>query len=203
MFNDHEGIKDCYGGLSPTLDEVEELISGGLGAMGIELVEISLEKAREELSRGIRTTQEAHRRLPVGFMAWRHWALGEAPDSPETFPLPDIPPTEREALLAQCDELFDLDEFGSWFFNVPDLHGLDRQYRRLQRRGQVNAAKEEALITQGVRRVVDLARRQRLRDRLRRQAWLLAQIYEDSGIPIMTLVAADALEDDSPFPPET
>ena len=202
MFNDHEGIKDCYGGLSPTLDEVEELISGGLGAMGIELVEISLEKAREELSRGIRTTQEAHRRLPVGFMAWRHWALGEAPDSPETFPLPDIPPTEREALLAQCDELFDLDEFGSWFFNVPDLHGLDRQYRRLQRRGQVNAAKEEALITQGVRRVVDLARRQRLRDRLRRQAWLLAQIYEDSGIPGMTLVAADALEDDSPFPPE-
>jgi hypothetical protein len=202
MFNDHEGIKDCYGGLRPTLEEVKELIGAGFGTMGIELVGISLEKAREELSRAIRVTREARRRLPVGFLAWRHWALGEDPDPPEVFPLPGIPPSERNVLLSDCDELLDLEEFKSWFFNVPDLRGLDRQYRRLRDKEPANAAKEKALITKGVRRVIDEARRQRLRDRLRRQAWLLAQVYEDEDLPKMALVAADALADDSPLPLE-
>ena len=201
MFNDHEGIKDCYGGLSPTLHEVEEMIGSGLGTMGIELVTISLDKARDELDRALRTTRQARRRLPVSFMAWRHWALGEDPDPPEVFPLPEIPDTERDALLADCDALLDLEEFDSWFFNVPDLQGLDRRYRRLQRQDPANEEKQEALISEGVRRVVDKARRQLLRDRLRRQAWLLAQIYQDDDIPKMTLVAADALEDDA-FPLE-
>jgi hypothetical protein len=202
MFNDHEGIKDCFGGLSPTSEEIRDVIGDGLGSMGIELVDISLERAREELGRAIQTTQEARRRLPVAFMAWRHWALGEDPDPPETFPLPEVPPTERDDLLADCDELLDLEEFNSWFFNVADLHGLDRQYRRLQRKDPDNEAAEKALITQGVGRVVDKACRQLLRDRLRRQAWLLAQIYEDKDIPRLALVAADALEDDSLFKPE-
>jgi len=199
MFNDHEGIKDCYGGLSPTVEEIRGVIGDGLGAMGIELVDVSLERAREELGRAIETTREAHRRLPVGFMAWRNWALGEDPDPPETFPLPEIPPAERDALLADCDELLSVEEFNSWFFNVPDLRGLDRQYRRLQGRDPANEEAEDALVTQAVRRIVDKERIQQLRDRLRRQAWLLAQIYEDEDIPRWALVAADALEDDSLF----
>ncbi len=202
MFNDHEGIKDCYGGLSPTLEEVEELIGAGFGTMGIELVGIGLQKTREELAGAIQVTREAHRRLPVGFMAWRHWALGEDPDPPEVFPLPEISPSERNVLLSDCDGLLDLEEFDSWFFNVPDLRGLDRQYRRLRDKEPANAAKEKALITKGVRRIIDEARRQRLRDRLRRQAWLLAQVYEDEDLPRMALVAADALADDSPLPLE-
>jgi hypothetical protein len=202
MYNDHEGIKDCYGGLSPTLEEVKEVIGGGFASVGIELIEISLEKAREELDRALRITREARRRLPVGSMAWRHWVLGEDPDPPEAFPLPEISRSEGKALLADCDELLELDEFESWFFNVPDLHGLDRRYRRLQGQDPINERKIEALITQGVRRTVDTARRQRLRDRLRRQAWLLAQIYEDDDVPRLALVAADGLEDDSAFPPE-
>lgn len=203
MFNDHEGIKQCYGGLSPTLEEIQEVIGSGFGDIGIELIDISLEQAREELDRALQTTREAHRRLPVEFMAWRHWALGEDPAPPETFSLPRISHSKRETLLANCAELLDLDEFESWFFNVPELRGLDRQYRRLRRKKSASAnAEEETLITQGVRRVVDKARRQRLRDRLRRQAWLLAQLYEDDDIPRMALVAADALEDDTPLPPE-
>lgn len=202
MFNDHQGIKDCFGGLSPTFEEIEDLISGGFAEMGIELVEISLEKAKEELARAIQITRQAHRRLPVAFLAWRHWTLGEDPHPPEVFPLPDIQPTERETLLAESIELLDLAEFESWFFNVEDLHGIDRQYRRLQRQGLVDEAQEQTLITQGVQRVVDKAHRQLLRDRLRRQAWLLAQTYEGDNIPAMALVAADALEDDSSLPPE-
>jgi hypothetical protein len=202
MFNDHEGIKDCFGGLSPTLEEVQEFIGGSFAEMGIELVNVSLERAREELVRAHQITREAHRRLPVGLMAWRHWALGEDPKPPKVFPLPEIRPDEREALLAECDKLLDLEEFESWFFNAEDLRGLDRQYRRLQNEDPTDEAQEEALITQGVRRVVDKARRQLLRDRLRRQAWLLAQIYEEDDVPGMALVAADALEDDSLLPPE-
>jgi hypothetical protein len=201
MFNDHEGIKDSYGGLSPTLQKVEEMIDGGLSAMGIELVEISLDKARDELDRALHTTQQARRRLPIGFMAWRHWALGEDPDPPEVFPLPEVSDTDRDALLADCDELLDLEEFNSWFFNVSDLQGLDRQFRRLQDQDPADEEKQEALISQAVRRIVDKAHRQLLCDRLRRQAWLLAQIYQDDDIPRMALVAADALEDDA-FPLE-
>ena len=202
MFNDHEGIKDCYGGLSPTLAEIEEIIGDGFASMGIEMIEISLEKAREELDRALQTSRAARRRLPVAFMAWRHWALGEDPDPPEMFPLPDIRPADRSDLLADCDELLDLEEFESWFFNASDLHGLDRQYRRLQYQGPASEEEKEALITKGVQRVVDETVRQRLRDRLRRQAWLLAQIYEDDDIPRLALIAADALEDDPSFPLE-
>jgi hypothetical protein len=202
VFNDHEGIKDCYGGLRPSLDEVEEVIGSGFGEMGIELVDISLERAREELDRALQTTLQAHRRLPLGFLAWRNWVLGEDPDPPETLPLPEITPEDREELLPICDELLELEEFDSWFFNVSELGGLDRRYRRLRRKEPRDKAKDEALITQGVQHILDEARRRLLRDRLRRQAWLLAQIYDDDDIPRMALVAADALEDDAPLPLE-
>jgi len=202
MFNDHEGIKECYGGLLPTLDEIEGLFGSGFAEMGIELVEIGLERAREELDRALQVTLKARRRLPVGYMAWRHWILGQDPHPPETFPLPEMAPADKEELLPICDELLDLDEFESWFFNVPELGGLERQYRRLKRKRASNEAQEKALITEGVRHIVDEARRQLLRDRLRRQAWLLAQIYEDDDMPKMALIAADALEDDASLPPE-
>ncbi len=202
MFNDHEGIKDCFGGSSPTLDEIEELIADGLDEMGIQLVEISLERAREELERAIQTTRQAQRRLPTQFLAWRHWVLGQDPHPPEVFPLPAIAPDEREDLLSRCQELLELEEFETWFFNVEDLQGMERRYRRFYQQDSPDQAQEETLITQGVRRIVDDARRQLLRDRLRHQAWLLAQIYEEPEIPALALVAADALEDGSPLLPE-
>jgi HEAT repeat protein len=201
MFNDHEGIKDCFGGQSYDADEVEEMIVDGLAEVGIELVEISLERARTEIERAYQTTLKAGRRLPLSYMGWQSWLQGEDPEPVAVFPLPEITPDEQANLLERCGELTDLDEFESWFFNPEELGGIERKFRQLAKQGGTDDA-IEALISQGINAIVDDQRRRLLQARLQRQAWLLAQIYEDEEIPKLALAAADALSDKAGLPLE-
>jgi hypothetical protein len=60
----------------------------------------------------------------------------------------------------------------------------------------------EALISQGIKAIVDDQRRRLLHERLQRQAWLLAQVYEDEEIPKLALAAADGLSDEAELPLE-
>ncbi len=200
MFNDYEGIKDCFGGQSYDEDEIEDMIVEGLAAIGIEMVEISLEQARVEVDRAYQITLEARRRLPLSYMGWGSWLQGEDPEPVEAFPLPEISPDERADLYEQCEELAELDEFESWFFNPEELGGLERKFLELTEEDVDDAL--EALISQGIKAIVDDRRRRLLRERLRRQAWLLAQVYEEVEIPKLALAAADALSDDASLPLE-
>jgi hypothetical protein len=103
-------------------------------------------------------------------------------------------------LFDQCDELLDLEEFNSWLFDSDNLSDLLRKFKKLTRRdGSEDAV--EALVGQGVERVVDANRRRLLRERLERQAWLLAQIYEDVEVPKLALVAATGLVDNATVRP--
>jgi hypothetical protein len=201
MFNDHEGIKDCFGGQSYDPDEVEEMIAEGLAEVGIEMVEISLERARAEIERAYQTTLKADRRLPLSYMGWQSWLQGEDPEPIEAFPLPEVTVAEQADLLERCGELTDLDEFESWFFNPEELGGLERKFRQLAKQDGANDA-IEALISQGIKAIVDDQRRRLLHERLQRQAWLLAQVYEDEEIPKLALVAADGLSDEAELPLE-
>jgi HEAT repeat protein len=201
MFNDHEGIKDCFGGQSHDDEEIEAVIVDGLAEIGIETLEISLKRAREELERAYQITLEANRRMPVSYMGWQSW-LQDQDDAPiEIFPLPEITPEEQATFFEHCDDLTELDEFESWFFDPEELHGMERRFRQLMERRTAQEAIEK-LITKAIKSVVDDQRRRLLRQRLERQAWLLAQIYEGDEIPKLALAAAAGLAEDATTGPE-
>jgi len=189
MFNDHDGIKET---LTAIVDEHE--LGGILGP--IELVNISLEQARVEVARAYQTTLDAHHRLPPAFIVRQGWLEGEDPRTVEEFPLPTLDPAQRAPLLEGCTELLTLDEFEYWFFNPDEVEPFVPRYRELRRKGQArrNQAPFEALLDEAIAALVGEEHRRLLADRLRRQAWLLAQIYEEEVVPLWALAAADALE---------
>jgi len=196
LFNDFEGVKDCFGGQMESAEAIEAMMTEGADEMGVELVEIGIERARAELTDAYRTTLEARRRLPLSFMGWwQTWLVGEDSRAVRSFPLPELKANEMPWLLAICDELFSLDEFVSWFFNPEELGSLKRKaWKALRGR----AGDLEQLISAGIKQIMTAPRCRLLRRRLERQAWLLAQLYEDEEVPKMALAAAAGLADESP-----
>jgi len=200
MFDDHQGIGDCFGGQAEDVDELEDTVADRLGDMGLDMVDVSIEMARAEIERAYQTSLKAGRRLPPSYMSWKPWLQGEDPEPVEVFPLPKIAPREQPGLLARCDELIALEEFDTWSFNPAELQGLERRFERLANRKGADEAMEK-LVSQGIRKVVDDQRRRLLRERLERQAWLLTQLYGDEDIPKLVLAAAAGLADGA-SPPE-
>jgi len=193
MFNDHEGIKD---GFSAVVDE-EELDEMADSFGSVEFVDISLERVRAEVARAYQVTLDARRRLPPAFMAWRGWLEGEDARALEEFPLPSLDPSQQAGLLAGCAELFALDEFDYWFFNPNEVEAFVPRYCKLLRRDLADRGQVpfEALLDQAIEGVVDDKVHRLLSERLRRQAWLLAQLYEEEQVSLWALVAAAALEE--------
>lgn len=195
LFNDHQGIKDCFSAIVSE-EELDEIIEG---FAGIEFVDISLERARDTVARAYQVTLEARRRPPVLFPVWRGWLEGSDTEPPEEVPLPVIEPSMRDQLLAECTGLLDLDEFEYWFFNPDEVQEFVPSYRRLLRRRQAEVGEPafEALIDRAIEAVVNERYRRLLPARLREQAWLLRQLYEDEEVELSmwALVAADAIEE--------
>lgn len=195
MFNDHEGIKDCFSGV---VDE-SELAEMVAAFESIEFVDISLARARAEVARTYQTTLDARRRLPPASIVWQGWIEGEDTHPPEEFPVPHLEPSDQAELLAECDGLLDLNEFDYWFFNPDEVEPFMPRYQDLLRRKQIEQGLEpfDALLDEAVEAVMGEKYRYRelLPDRLRRQAWLLAQLYEDQEVALWALAAAAALEE--------
>jgi hypothetical protein len=89
-----------------------------------------------------------------------------------------------------------LDEFEYWFFNPEDVADFVSSYHKLDRKKQVEFGEPsyEKLLDEAIDAVVGEKWQRLLPGRLRRQAWLLAQLYEDDEIALWALAAADALE---------
>jgi hypothetical protein len=193
MFNDHQGIKDCFSAVT-SVDELQEMM---YAFEPIDFVDISLVRAREEVTRAYQVTLDAGRRLPPPLLLWRSWLEGEDPRQLDEFPLPSLEPARRDELLAECEELLGLGEFDSWFFTPDEVADFLPRYRKLDRENQAGFGEPvyEALLDEAVEAVVDEARRRLLSARLRRQAWLLAQLYEEEHMPLWALAAADALDE--------
>jgi hypothetical protein len=193
MFNDHQGIKDCFSALTSE-DELQEMM---YTFDPVEFVDVSLAHAREEVDRAYQVTLAAGRRLPPPVMLWQSWLEGEDQRQLDEFILPSLEPSQREELLAECEQLFGLGEFESWFFNPDEVADFLPRYQKLDRKNQAEFGEPtyEALLDEAVEAVVDEARRRLLSDRLRRQAWLLAQLYEEEYVPLWALAAADALDE--------
>jgi hypothetical protein len=192
LFNDWQGLKDCFGFQADEamLDEMIE------GFEPIEFVEIGLERARAEVSRARHIALEARRRLPPAFPLYEGWLLGDQAHPPDESPLPPIDPSEEEELLAACGQLLDLDEFEAWFFNPDEVDRFVRGYRRFLREPLLDdrIAELKSLLSEAVSTLIDEGQADLLAGRLRRQGWLLAQLYEDDCVTQWALAAARALE---------
>jgi hypothetical protein len=193
MFNDHEGIKDCFSAVVDE-DELDEMMAT---FEHTEFVDISLERVRAEVARAYQVTLDARRRLPLAFMVWQGWIDGDDPRPLEEFPLPSLERSRQAQLVAECAELLTLEEFDFWFFNPDEVEDFVSRYDKLLRRDQADRGQApfEALIDQAIEAVVHDQHRRILPDRLRRQAWLLAQVYEEDEVPLWALAAAAALEE--------
>ncbi len=194
MFNDHEGIKECFSAVVDE-DELDEMTDSFGSA---EFVDVSLERARAEVARAYQVTLDAGRRLPPAFIAWRGWIEGDDLRQVDEFPLPSLEPSRQAELLAECEELVELDEFAFWFFNPNEVESFVPRYRKLRRQGQADQGQApfETLLDEAIEAVVDNNYRRILPDRLRRQAWMLAQLYEEEEVSLWALAAAAALEED-------
>jgi hypothetical protein len=193
MFNDHQGIKDCFSAVTDA-DELQEMMAA---FVPIDFVDVGLARAREEVARAYQVTLNAGRRLPPALLLWQSWLEGEDPRTLDEFDRPSLEPSRRDDLLVECEELLDLDEFESWFFNPDEVVDFLPRYRALDRESQTEFGEPayEALLDEAIEAVVDDARRRLLAGRLRRQAWLLAQLYEEAYVPLWALAAADALDE--------
>jgi hypothetical protein len=205
MFNDREGLKDCFGGQFETLDELDDMLVESMQVNDIQVpfVPITLAHAREVIAEAYQTTLQARRRLPISFLGWRYWLEGEGPEHVELRPLPDVPEDERDHLLEVSTELLDIEGFESWFFEKDDLGGYERRYLRLpeRERNRDNPAVTD-IIVRALKTIMTPAICRRISERLRRQAWLLAQCYKDPEIPLSALAAADDIADPNTAPQE-
>jgi hypothetical protein len=192
MFNDREGIKDAFSIITDEL-ELEEMMSTFDCS---DFVDLRLERCRAEIARAYQVTLEARRRFPARFLVWQGLLEGEDHRRLEEFPLPALKPSEEAGLLEECSELMTLEEFSFWFFNPDEVAEFTPRYEELLRQGQARLGKAayDALVGEAIDAIAGETYRRLLPDRLRRQAWLLAQLYEDEGVALWALAAAAAME---------
>jgi hypothetical protein len=193
LFNDHQGVKDCF---STVLDEDElDDVLEHFGE-GIEFVPVTLPRAREAVAEAHRIALEAERRLPMPFALWRPWLEEEDPRSVEETVLPALDPARQQELLERCEELLSLEEFVSWFFNPDEVDFFVSRYEELLSAGQAihDSGPLRELVDEALEALLDEDYQRLLAARLRRQAWLLAQLYEEEEVPLWALAAAEAIE---------
>ena len=200
MFNDHEGIKDCMGADMMDEDSLEEMLDA-MKLSGISTVEVKLERCRQVLEEAHQVTLKADRRLPPQYVAWAGFLEGEDRRDIEEIEPQEVDLAAQPELLEYCEELLELDEFESWFFNPEEWKGHRKAYRSLERaRGKDSDRKWDEAIQQGLEAIMDDEHRRLWRERLRRQAWVLAQLYDDEEVWQWAMAAAAALEDDAGVP---
>jgi len=200
MFNDHEGIKDCMGAEMMDEGSLEEMLEA-MELSGISAVDVKLERCRQVLEEAHQVTLKAGRRLPPQYVAWAGFLEGEdRRDVGQTEPH-EVDLAAQPELFEYCDELLELDEFESWFFNPGEWKGHRKAYRALeQARGKDSDQKWDEAIQQGLEAIMDDEHRRLWRERLRRQAWVLAQLYDDKEVWQWAMAAAMALEHDAGVP---
>ncbi|MEA3346007.1 MAG: hypothetical protein U9Q78_07180 [Chloroflexota bacterium] len=193
MFNDHEGLKDCFGADMMTEEEFEGTLDE-LTQEGVTAVRVRLERCRERVERAYEQALAVGRRLPLEYFAWEGMLTGEDPQPVEEWPVEEVDIALHPELLAGSIELLTLDEMMSWFFNPEEIEDpLGQRHWSLWHASRFRML---GILRRGVESVVDEERRALLRDRLRRQAWLLAQIYADEEVGQWAMAASAGLEED-------
>jgi len=192
MLTDQEGLKDCLGADMIPEEEFKEMIAE-LAQEGLTAVGVTLDRCREVVERGYEQALKLGRQLPLDFFAWEGMLEGDDPRSVPEWPVKEVDIAAHPEILAHSIELLELKEMGSWFFNPDEIQAFAERPRRHFLGFGWPRSRMLRMLRQGVESVVDDARRALLRDRLRCQAWLLAQIYEEDNIWQWAMAASAGL----------
>ncbi|HZS00478.1 MAG TPA: hypothetical protein VFE37_17315 [Chloroflexota bacterium] len=182
------GVKDAFGLSHVQPAEIEDIMEQFVSD-AVDLVEVDLPAARGALAAAVAVNAATGQALPVKYELWEplvHDAYPPPADEPITAPeLDDTPYADRPDLLRQSGRLADHDFFLSWGFDTPQTtmamlgsppprggRWTDRQYRPML----------EQLMPPPVRA--------QLRERLRRQAWLLEREGDTASRDVALAVAA-------------
>lgn len=189
------GVKDTFGLSHVPPEEIDDVMAGFV-AEEVDLIEVDLPVVRGALTAALAVNAATGHAPPPRFELWEplvHDAYPPPDDEPVTLPaLDDAPYANRADLLRQSGRLADHAFFLTWAFDTPETslamtnsppptsgRWTDRQYRPMI----------EQLMTPPVRA--------QLRERLRRQAWLLER-EGDTATRDLALAVAAALPTSSP-----
>ncbi len=189
FWTDHQGVRDAWGSFRQLPDEEGEVDLLAEFEETMTMVPIDLAGARGILAAAVQASAAAGRPLPPALELWApffHDTFPPAADEPVgAAELAEAPDAARPELVRRSAQLLDHPNFDAWFFNPEELAPLLAQVP-LPRQGRLGERQYGPLI-QGL---VDPATRERLRVRLRRQAWLLAQRGEGEARDLALAVAA-------------
>jgi hypothetical protein len=194
MFNDREGIKECFGARI-RLSELVEMLDA-MAQEDISTVYVSHARCLRTLDWARDITWKAGRLLPMTYVAWRPTIEHGSTEDDEQIPEMVIAPESRKELLDHCYELLLQDEFTAWFFNPDEIGDLVDRYLLLapEEGAEIEAPALRQLLQAGVQEIVTDNVRDLIRGRLLRVAPLLREIYEDDEIWQWAIVAAEALD---------
>ena len=192
MFNDHEGIKDSFGADMMAEEEFEEILDTVISE-GITPVQVSLAHCREAVERAYRQTITIGRQLPMEHFAWEGLLAGEDSQPVEEYSVTAVDITLHPELLIDSIDSLTLEEMESWFFNPEEIQSFANRHYHTLSKPHLSRTRIQLILRQGVETVVDEKRRTLLRDRLLRQAWLLAQVYAEEKVWQWAMAAAAGL----------
>jgi hypothetical protein len=192
FLHDGWGVKSVHGLSGVAADQLEEHLLD-FDAQGVALLDADLATARGLLAAALETNAATGRPLPPAFELWEpllHETYPPPADEPASLPaLDDAPYARRDDLVRASGRLLDHPFFETWGFDfmstaeamqhVPGPGGqrlTDRQYRPL------------------IAQLVDPPLRARLRQRLRRQAWLLDRSGDSRARDLALATAAQLAE---------
>lgn len=192
FWNDQWGIKDAWG-ISRL--PMEQLSTGLLAriAESMTLVEIDLASARGVLAAAVSVNAATGRPLPAVFEIWAPYFRDSLfPNSDEEVALIELSDdldTAAMTRLRRTGALLAHPLFANWFFHPDDLLPL-LLLTPPPSRGRLTERQYRPLIGE----LVDATVRERLRGRLRRQAWLLDRLGHTDERDL-ALTAAAGLRD--------
>ena len=121
FFNDKTGIKDCLGVDSLNQSEYDNMF-GNMLFSGVIFNRVSLDFAKECIVTGFELSLKHKTRIPEDFFVWhRHlYEDCELPQAEKDYQNLDLDQlAKNEKLYSESYNLLDLDEFESWFIEIP------------------------------------------------------------------------------------
>jgi hypothetical protein len=169
--NDTAGVFDLSG-QSHTSADYLDMIREDYAVDEQPLVRITRDEARGLLEFGMRVNERSGHPLPSSYEIWEaylHEQLPQVPSEPVTIPeLDDAPYTGRDDLVNDSPALLEHPAFMDWAFPPMDTLGAMTLADEPTSKGIGNAQYEPVIDA-----LVYPQRRQLIRSRLRRQAWVL------------------------------
>jgi hypothetical protein len=220
LYQDEWGIKDCYGTDEMEVERWTELVDS-MDEQGFGSFHVSLEYSYALISEARAVNKRTRHKLPVAYAVWRPLIEGGMlqKNAPAVSIMLEPRPfsSEVEQLAQHGDELYQLTEFDSWYFDPFDSvkpyinpylmskssssSARSRRRKGGQRAEEDQKAKQEALVTEALEKVIDNKWRLLYEGRLRRQGALFQIVGRTKDAELVS-AAASALHPDSGLPPQ-